>query len=146
MVDEWGRAQLIAGGFRHVVVEIAAYDGPRAGLVDDGGDLYYFDCPRWAVDEYLVWPAPVEAVALEREGWEIFVRWNRRYESAPRSAGPHPGDGGVDARHDELEGLLVPYRQAPADARRMVAEWRLDGRERYRVDGTDSWVRWDVTG
>jgi hypothetical protein len=133
---------LIADGFVHVSVELEVYDGPRAGLVGVGGVPRYFGCPDWAVDEFLVWPAVADAVLLELEQWEIFVRWNRRYEADPRSAGPHPGKAGVHARFGELDAQLTPYRQVPAGTRRLVAEWRLDGGERYRVDGTDWWVRW----
>jgi hypothetical protein len=83
---------------------------------------------------------------LEREQWEIFVRWNQRYEAGDAGIESHPGHGGIDPRYDELTGLLAEARQAPADAARFVAEWRSDGGERYRTDGACYWVRWSPVG
>lgn len=70
----------------------------------------------------------------------------RQVERAERAAtvGPdsHPGNGGIDARYDELALLLMPYRQLPDAARRLVGEVRFDAGARYRVDGVDYWFRW----
>jgi hypothetical protein len=143
VAEVWERARLIADGYLQVSVELERYDGPRAGLVDIDGAPLYFQCPDWTADEFLVWPTPVEAVPLEREQWEIFVEWNRRRETGPHSAGPHPAEAG-NPRYAELGTLLRPYREAPGDARRLLAEWRFDNGERYRADGTDSWVQWTL--
>ena len=148
MAEGWDRADLVADGFTHVYVELEWWDGPRAGIVDIDGAPHYFERDEdesWErLDEYFVWPADAGVVALEREAWAIFVRWNQRYETAPTSAGPHPGEGRVNARYDELAALLAPYHRAPAAARRLLAEWRFDDGQRYRMDGTDSWVRWSA--
>ncbi|RMI32482.1 hypothetical protein EBO15_41980 [Actinomadura harenae] len=96
------------------------------------------------VDEatYHVWPATDQAAALEREQWALYVEWNQRYEAAVAEPGDHPGQGGVDARYDELESLLTPHRQAPADARHLLTEWRFGPGPRYQLEGIDTWVRW----
>jgi hypothetical protein len=146
VAETWDEQQLIADGFGHVYVELDWYDGPRDGLVDIDDVAHYFQCYdvdfSRAPDEYFVWPASEAPVALEREQWEIFARWNQRYEAGTAGVESHPGHGGIDARYDELTALLAPHRQKPADARRLVAEWRFDGGDRYRVDGVDYWVRW----
>jgi hypothetical protein len=54
----------------------------------------------------------------------------------------HPGQGGIDARYDELDVLLAPHRQPPDDARRLVGEMRFDAGGRYRVEGMGYWFRW----
>ncbi|TCC35860.1 hypothetical protein [Kribbella speibonae] len=146
MAETADRAQLIADGFQQVYVELDWWDGPRAGIVDLDGVPHYFerheDDAAERLDEYYLWPAEQHLVALERESWLIFVRWNRQYEAGEASVEAHPAHGGVDPRYDELTGLLAPHRRVPSDARRLVASWRFDGGERYRSDGTDCWVRW----
>lgn len=89
-----------------------------------------------------MWPASEAAVEMEREQWAIFARWNERYEAATVEPDSHPGNGGIDARYDELALLLVPYRQAPDVAQRLVGEVRFDAGARYRVDGVDYLFRW----
>ncbi|MFG2911262.1 hypothetical protein ACGF13_40245 [Kitasatospora sp. NPDC048286] len=146
MAEVWDERQLAADGFEHVYAELDWYDGPRSGLVGIGGVPHYFQCHdvdfSVAPDEYFVWPADEKLVALEREQWAVFVEWNQRYEEGVAGIDRHPGQGGVDARYDELTALLTPYRQAPAGAKLLVAEWRYDGGSRYRADGVDYWVRW----
>lgn len=136
---------MIADGFERVYVDLDWHDGPRKGLavVDDVPHYYErrdFD-PADEADEYLVWPASQAAVAMEREQWAIFVR----YEAHEAGTVEHPANGGVDARYDELELLLAPHRQAPEapeGARRLVGEMRFDAGDRYRADGVDHWFRW----
>ncbi|MEU3616325.1 hypothetical protein ABZ725_28980 [Streptomyces sp. NPDC006872] len=146
MAETWDEQQLIADWFGHVCVEPAWYDGPCSGLVGIDGVAHYFQCDdvdfSRAPDECFVWPASEIPVTLEREQWGIFARRNQRYEAGTADIESHPGQGGIDARYDELEALLAPQRQAPADARRLVAEWRFDGEGRYRVDGVGHWGRW----
>jgi hypothetical protein len=79
---------------------------------------------------------------LEREHWEQFVRWNERYEAGAAGVDSHPGQGGINTRYDELTALLAQHRQPPADTRRLLAEWRFDDGDRYRLDGLDYWVKW----
>jgi hypothetical protein len=94
-------------------------------------------------DEYYVWRADEQLVALEREQWAIFVERNQWCEEGAAVIEPHPGHGGVATpASDELTASLTPRRQAPADARSMVAEWRYGGGNRYRVNGVGYWVRW----
>ncbi|MER5894843.1 hypothetical protein [Streptomyces sp. NPDC001876] len=81
---------------------------------------------------------------LEREQWNIFCSWNALYEAGEADADTHPGCGGVDARYDELQAMLRPRRRAPADARRLVPEWRSCERPggRYLPEGPGYLARW----
>ncbi|GAA2154894.1 hypothetical protein GCM10009760_54290 [Kitasatospora kazusensis] len=146
MAETWDEQQLVADGFERVHVESAWYDGPREGIADVDGVPHYFRNhdfdPSDADDEYVVWPAGAAAVALEREQWAIFVRWYLRDEAGTAAPDTHPGQGGVDARYDDLTSLLAPHREAPDDARRVVGELRYDAGARYRVEGVAYWFRW----
>ncbi|MGW7611109.1 hypothetical protein ACWGKW_28355 [Streptomyces sp. NPDC054766] len=146
MAETWDEEQLIADGFERAHVELEWYDGPRAGLADIGGKPHYFQSYDYALadeaDEYSVWPASEAAVKWEREQWAIFARWDQRYLAGTVALESHPGEGGVDARYDELVLLLAPHRQAPDTAQRLVGELRFDAGARYRVDGLDYWFRW----
>ncbi|MGW1136086.1 hypothetical protein [Streptomyces zhihengii] len=150
MAEDWDERLLAAEGFERVYVELDWYDGPREGLADLGGVPHYFQCHdidfSVAPTEYFVWPADEGLVALEREQWAIFVEWNQQHEEGAADIAPHPGQGGVDARYDELTAVLTPHRQAPADAQLLVADWRYAGGNRYRADGVDYWVRWRERG
>jgi hypothetical protein len=126
---ESAEEDLPCAGFERVHVQLDWYDGPRGGLADVEGVAHYFravhdyhhaDEPD---DEYFVWPASTSALALEREQRAIFVGWNARYEVGAAWAEHHPGNGGIDARYDELQALHAPHRVMPDDARRMIAEW-----------------------
>lgn len=138
--------QLMANGFERVHVELSWYDGPREGIADVDGVPHYFlnhgFAPTDAADEYLVWPADRGVVAFEREQWAIFARWYLRAEAGTAAPDTHPGQGGVDARYDELTAQLAPHREPPACARRLVAELRSADGPRYRVDGVGYWIRW----
>ncbi|MFI0412238.1 hypothetical protein [Actinomadura sp. 3N508] len=138
--------QLIADGFEPVYVELEWYDGPQKGLAVISGAPHYFEARDHHLaddaDEYVVWPASEAAVAMEREQWAIFARWNERYEAGLVEPDSHPGNGGIDARYDELASLLAPYRRVPDGARRLRGEVRFDAGTRYRVDGVDYWFRW----
>lgn len=146
MAETWDEQQLIADGFERVYVDLEWYDGPRKGLAVIDDVPHYYEGrdynPDDEADEYLVWPASEAAVAMEREQWAIFVRWNEAYEAGRVETGSHPGNGGIDARYDELALFLAPYRQAPDGARRLVGEVRFDAGDRYRPDGVDHWFRW----
>jgi hypothetical protein len=130
VAESWDEEQLIADGFERVYVELEWYDGPRVGLADIGGKPHYFDgydqylCDK--ADQYRVWPTSAAVLGLEREQWAIFVRWNECYEAGTVGPESHPGQGGIDARYDEVDVLLAPHRQAPDDARRLVGEMRFD--------------------
>ncbi|MET8982272.1 hypothetical protein ABZX85_42490 [Streptomyces sp. NPDC004539] len=137
----WDEAQLITDGFGRVIVELDWYDGPRVGLVDIDGKPHYFDgygqYSGDGADEYRVWPASSAAVELEREQWAIYVDWNERQGAGAA----YLGQGGIDARYDELDALLAQHRQAPDDARRVVGELRSTGTG-HRPEGTGYWFRW----
>lgn len=138
--------RLEADGFERVYVELEWYDGLREGVADVDGLPHYFCC---ACDYdpivetvFKVWPASAEAFALERERWAIYVAWNDRQRAGEADAAAHPGLGGIDARYDELQGLLEPLRRRPEHTGVLRAEFRFDAGERYRTDGLDCWVRW----
>lgn len=139
-------ANLVADGFERIYVESARYDGPRAGVADVNGRPHYFECRHFdkadEADEYYIWPADEQAVAWELEQWAIYVRWDHRYLAGEAGVDSHPGRGGIDARYDELTRLLAPYRQAPANARKLLAELQYDNGDRYRIGGTGMWFRW----
>ncbi|MFI6279730.1 hypothetical protein [Streptomyces sp. NPDC050988] len=142
MAEPWDEQQLIADGFERAYAVLDWYDGPRQGLAVIKGVPHYFEGwdyhPANVADEYVVWPASEAAVAMEREQWAIYVR----YEVSDAGRDEHPANGGGNARYDELNLLLTPHRQAPDDARRLLGEVRLDDGERYRPDGGDVWFRW----
>lgn len=146
MAGTWDEERLIADGFERVYVELEWYDGPRAGLADVDGKSHYFQGYDYdhadEADEYCVWPANDVAVEREREQWAIFVRWNERYEAGTAGLETHPGHGGIDARYDELDLLLAPFRQVPDDARWLAGELRFDAGARYRAEGPGYWFRW----
>ncbi|HEY1574164.1 MAG TPA: hypothetical protein VGG05_22675 [Pseudonocardiaceae bacterium] len=149
MVETRDERSLIAAGLERVYVELDWYDGPRAGLADVDGTVHYFHTDDYVaeVPEYGVWPAGEDVVALERESWAIFVRWHDRFGAGTATSRSHPGHGGIDARYDELTSLLTAHRQPPADARRLVAQWRSgSGGGRYRIGGVDYRVRWRPAG
>lgn len=145
MAETWDEDRLIADGFGRVLVELEWYDGPRVGLAEIDGKVHYFESRNYVDQvedsEYDVWPASDDAVTMEREQWAIYVSWSRRHEAGEAGPGSHPGYGGIDARYDELTSLLMPHRQAPADARQLVAEWRFGMGARYQVEGIGTWVR-----
>src|SRR5262249_402749 len=126
-------------------VEHGWYDGPQEGLAAVDGRPHYFRCVHDQPpghdfdDEFLVWPADDRAFALEREQWRIFVAWRQ----GPATLETDPTLGGGDAPSDELTELLAPFREPPAEARRLKAEFEyLDWPKRYEPDGPDYRVRW----
>ncbi|MFF0478716.1 hypothetical protein [Streptomyces sp. NPDC004284] len=141
MAETWDEAQLITDGFGRVIVELEWYDGPRVGLVDIDGKPHYFDGYGQYLgdeaDEYRVWPASPATAELEREQWAIYIDWNERQGAGAA----YLGQGGINARYDELDALLAQYRQAPDDARRLAGELRHTGAG-HGVEGTGYWFRW----
>ena len=144
MVETWDEVQLIADGFEHMYVELEWYDGPRVGLAAIDGKPHYFDGYGQyfgdEADEYRVWSASAAAVEWEREQWALYVSWNERH-GAGTARPDHPGQSGIDARYDELDALLAPYRQVPDDAARLMGELRQCGTGQ-QAEGTGYWFRW----
>ncbi|GAA1857977.1 hypothetical protein [Asanoa iriomotensis] len=128
--------------FEPVHVELDWYDGIRSGIAAVDGVPHYFRSENFTdlIDEgaYLVWPADDEVLALEREQSAI-------YFAAQARGDRHPGEGGVDARYDELELLLEPRREPPPDARRLFAQWRHAPNPHQPDHGGGYWVRWRTT-
>ncbi|MEU1289795.1 hypothetical protein [Kitasatospora sp. NPDC005856] len=135
-------------GYERVYVELDWYDGPRAGLADVDGVAHYFRAvhdharPDAPDDEYVVWPVSESVLALEREQWAIFADWDTRRTAGCADSASHPGNGGIDARYDELEVRLAPLRHPPAHARRVTAQWRSIPGPRYHAEGVDCLVKW----
>jgi hypothetical protein len=139
--------ELVADGYERVHVELEWYSGPRKGVADIGGVPHYFYSwdfdERDAIDKYVVWPASPEALAMERESWVIFAKWNDLYQAGTVGTDTHPGRGGISARYDELKELLAPYREAPQDAKAMLGQMGyIDEGPRYSVKGVDYMMRW----
>ncbi len=132
-------------GFERVHVEFEWYDGPRGGIADiDGVPHYFWALPgRGGGAEHRVWPLSTDVLAMEREQWAIFIAWHDRFEAGTNPEEDHPVQGGVDARYDALEELLVPHRAVPKNARVMRVEWRGNGApKRYRLEGPAYEGRW----
>lgn len=150
VAENWDEARLIADGFERAYTELDWYDGPRAGIADVGGEPHYFerydDYDDRPDEEYRVWPASNAALELEREQWRIFARWYGSHGAGRAGLEANPASGGVDARYDELESLLAPYRQAPDDTRRLAGEVRYDKAGPYAVEGPNFWFRWRPSG
>ncbi|MFD8008631.1 hypothetical protein [Streptomyces mirabilis] len=150
MAETWDEEQLIVDGFERVYVELEWYDGPREGIADVNGVPHYFQSHDYDhlddADEYRVWPASEDALALEREQWSIFARWDERHKAGAVGPDSHPGHGGIDVRYDELTALLVQHRQAPGEVRQLLAQWRFVSGARYRIDGVDYRVKWSPVG
>ncbi|MFE9107078.1 hypothetical protein ACGFJT_39665 [Actinomadura geliboluensis] len=148
MAEIWDEAQLIADGFERAHVELDWYDGPRVGVADIDGRPHYFKGHHYERyhedDEYEVWPASTEALEWEREQSAIFVKWSERYRAGEVGPETHPGHGG-NARHNELDALLAPHRQAPDNARRMKREMRFVARDPDEVESVNYWFRWRPT-
>jgi hypothetical protein len=142
----------VSADWEPVHVEIDWYDGLMAGLADVHGSVHYFNrLGDDGTDDYYVWPAASEAVDLELENWQRFAAWNERYEAGLVTTDSHPGHGGLDARYDEVEGLLTTYRTVPESPVHLTATWKpLDGagypvsRSRYPAKGPLYFVRWTV--
>lgn len=130
-----------------VLVEFDYYDGPRGGIVEQDGDVWYFqstfeDIVSRGEDIFLVWSATREALDLERESWRIFVGWNDQYEAGLVGTDTHPGLHGLNERFDEIERVLVAMRKPPPDAARAAVDFRWsDGQKRYTIDGLDYYAK-----
>jgi hypothetical protein len=132
-----------------VYVENDWYDGPQAGIADINGVPHRFKSIfDESEDEYrgafMIWPIDKEMLALEIEGWGIFVEWNALYESGQADTKSHPGLGGRNSRYDEIEVLLKQDRsEVPAGSKRAVFQYiSIDRKERYALSGPDYMLSW----
>lgn len=148
MTENSERLMLVRAGFERVHVEHDWYDGPRRGIADVQGTPHYFSAihDHWHADdpyddEYLVWPIDEASLSLEREQSAIVADWYKRLAEGTATTG-FPVHGGVDRRYDELQALLGPRREAPGDARRLVAEWKTPAEARYDEEAPAYMVRW----
>ncbi|MEU7606530.1 hypothetical protein AB0B78_14170 [Streptomyces sp. NPDC040724] len=151
MIENSERLMLVRAGFERVHVELHWYDGPRKGIADVQGTPHYFEAIHdyWHPDdphddEYLVWPIDEALLSLEREQSAVAADWYKRVAEGAATTGlpVDIADGGVDKRYDELQALLGPRRKAPADARRLVAEWKTPAEDQYDVEGPTYMVGW----
>ena len=139
----------VYGAPERVYVELEWYDGPRAGVADVDGEPHRF---KSLFDEraddfsdlFEVWPIDPEALRLETAQWNLFVAWNDLFEAGATSTDSHPGQGGIDARWDELQSGLGAERVAvPAHARKARGKFvRSDRDRRYDASGPDYSMRW----
>lgn len=134
-----------------VYVESEWYDGPRSGIADIGGVPHRFKSLFDEEDDeyfgtFVIWPIDKDSFELEIEQWNIFVSWNRLYESGEVDTESHPGNGGINQRWDELELILKQSRnEIPDHAKQARAELKnLDRDERYSPTGPDYEFRWKV--
>jgi hypothetical protein len=134
-----------------VFIENEWYDGPRAGVANIGGTPYRF---KSLFDEkqgeylstFVIWPIGKLELDQEIEQWQIFVEWNTLFEAGKATTESHPAHGGLNARWDELEVLLRPYRsEVPSSAKKAAAELhRLDRESRYASSGPDYRLSWSI--
>jgi hypothetical protein len=137
------------GATERVYVELEWCDGPIAGVADVNGAPHRFK-RRFdeAADEYAnlfhVWPIGDEPLRLEIEQWRLFVDWNALYEAGQAATDSHPGQGGIDARWDEITAVLEADREAvPADAKTALGQLvRIDRDRRYDASGPDYSMSW----
>ena len=130
-----------------VLAELDYCDGPRGGLTEIGGEVWYFQSTYADIDSssgevFQVWRADRSAVELEREAYRIFVAWNDDYEAGRTTVETHPANGGMSDRYDAIEAELEAVRRAPPGALRMTAEFRFsDQTKRYDAEGLDYNIR-----
>ena len=134
-----------------VYVENDWYDGPRAGIADIDGHPHRFkanfdDSDDEHIGTFSVWPVAEDEMSREIEQWQIFVEWNDRYELGQTTVEDHPGNGGINARWDEIETLLRPRRSLiPPDARRATVQVEhIPGPRRYGSSGPAYLLRWKL--
>ena len=133
-----------------VYVENEWYDGPRKGVADFQGIPYRFianfDDGRGYLDSFNIFPIPENELKLEVEQWNIYIEWNKKYESGEAAIDSHPGHGGISQRWDEIEKILQSKRDlVPENALLAYANFaRIDRKNRYEPSGPDYGVVWKV--
>ncbi len=134
-----------------VLTENDYYDGPKSGTAFFAGAPHrFFAIFDESEDEFseffLLWPIGDNELRLEIEQWCIFVDWNDQYEAGVATTESHPGNGGINARWDEIERLLRESRRAPqSGAIRAKASFRhIDRDKRYTKAGPSYNVVWTL--
>jgi len=98
-----------------VLVENLYYDGPRGGITSIEGRHYRFvsdfNGDSGFTDEFSLYLISESELQLEIEQWQIFVKWNKKYQSGELKADSHPGHGGISKRWDEIEHALAINRK-----------------------------------
>ena len=96
------------------------YDEPRTGVALHNDVAHYFRCKfDEQIDEYSstfeICPVSNEFLEVAEEQWQIFRKWQDNFHHGLASVETHPGQGGKNARYDELDdwlcdaiGLLKP--------------------------------------
>jgi hypothetical protein len=98
-----------------VYVELDYYDGPLSGISELHNKWIRFDRPfDDDLDEYsnlfrIAFVEESEAL-LEIEQWNIFVKYYNEFSKGIVTTEMHPANGGIDARWDDLNRILVPLR------------------------------------
>jgi hypothetical protein len=85
------------------------YDGILNGVADFRGSPHYYSVIRKDVD-------PVDTYELQEIGaalldavaeqWVIYRHWERQFHSGQVTVETHPGNGGTNARYDQLEATI----------------------------------------
>ena len=133
-----------------VYIENDWYDGPRKGIADFNGIphrfISNFDDVQDQDDSFCLFPVSAQELALEIEQWNIFVEWNKLYESGKVNTDSHPGQGHINQRWDEIEKILSDKRdQVPDNAMLTYATFKSNGQEnRYESSGPSYGVIWCI--
>jgi hypothetical protein len=106
------------------------YDGPRRGVADYQEQPHLYES-EWQngenlqADTFLLMPIDADTVALVREHWAIWLRWEAAFHRGETTRETHPALQEDRARHAELARLLQERLVIdPARAVRKRAEFR----------------------
>jgi hypothetical protein len=85
------------------------YDGILNGVADFHSTPHYYTVVRKDLDPLDTY----ELQAIDRdllnavvEQWSIYRNWERQFHTGQATEETHPGNGGIDARYDELEATI----------------------------------------
>jgi len=120
------------------------YDGPRKGVANFEGQPHYYEC-QWytgldagfdvVTRDYLLTPLDAETYQLALEDWAIWQRWEAAFAAGTTSQATHPTLPEDQARHAEIERLLLPKLVTnPHFCRRATGE--------FHYIGVKSFVEW----
>jgi hypothetical protein len=109
------------------------YDGPRKGVANFDGQPHYYECQWYAGFEaepgdYLLTPVDAETYQLALEDWAIWQRWEAAFAAGTTPQATHPTLPEDQARHQEMEQLLLPKLVTnPQCCRRATGEFHYSG-------------------